>query len=89
LLVDGFYVATILKKQYPELYEILSSVPVPAHAAGEASSIYRPYPSSGYPVLRHDPCTKELIQVRWNNDDRSVMSHIEPDLVEKWYVPVL
>ncbi|KAF9453445.1 Trimethyllysine dioxygenase [Macrolepiota fuliginosa MF-IS2] len=85
LLVDGFYVAGILKELHPEFYEILSKVPVPAHAAGEASSIYRPSPPSGYPVLGHDPCTKELMQVRWNNDDRSVMRHLEPSLVEKWY----
>jgi len=86
LLVDGFYVASILKELYPEYYSILSRVPVPAHAAGEASSIYRPSPLSGYPILGLDPHTNELVQVRWNNDDRSVMNYLEPDLVEKWYV---
>lgn len=85
LLADGFYVASILKELHPEYYDILSRVSVPAHAAGEASSIYYPSPRSGYPVLGHDPCTRELVQVRWNNDDRSVMNHLEPDLVEKWY----
>jgi len=25
------------------------------------------------------------VQVRWNNDDRSVMSHLLPDEVEEWY----
>jgi trimethyllysine dioxygenase len=84
-LVDGFYVASILKELHPEYYEILSRVPVPAHAAGEASSIYRPSPPSGYPVLGQDPWTKELVQVRWNNDDRSVLNRLEPDVVEKWY----
>lgn len=84
--MDGFYVASILKQKHPESYEILSRVPVPAHAAGESSSIYRPSPPSGYPVLGHDPWTKELVQIRWNNDDRSVLIHLEPDLVEKWYV---
>lgn len=84
MLVDGFYVANIIKELYPESYELLSKVPVPAHAAGEASSIYRPSPPSGYPVLGHDSSTGELVQVRWNNDDRSVMNHLEPHLVEKW-----
>jgi trimethyllysine dioxygenase len=37
-------------------------------------------------VLGHDELTGELTQVRWNNDDRSVMSHLEPGLVEDWYV---
>ncbi|KXN91691.1 Trimethyllysine dioxygenase [Leucoagaricus sp. SymC.cos] len=85
LLVDGFYVATILKELHPEYYDILSSVLVPAHAAGEPSSLYRPSPPSGYPVLRRDRCTNELVQVRWNNDDRSVMNHLQPESVEKWY----
>jgi len=29
--------------------------------------------------------TGELYQVRWNNDDRSVMDHLDPTVVEKWY----
>ncbi|KAG5634902.1 hypothetical protein H0H81_000373 [Sphagnurus paluster] len=85
LLVDGFYAASILKELHPEAYDILSKVHVPAHAAGEASAIYRPNPSSGYPVLGHDAVTGELTQVRWNNDDRSVMNRLEPQLVDEWY----
>ncbi|KAH7884549.1 Trimethyllysine dioxygenase [Phlebopus sp. FC_14] len=85
LLVDGFYVASILKELHPELHAILSHVPIPAHAAGEPTALYRPSPPSGYPTLRHDGLTGELAQVRWNNDDRSVMSHIDPSMVEDWY----
>lgn len=84
LLVDGFYVASILKDLHPDIYYTLSNVPVPAHAAGETASLYRPFPPSGYPVLSHDPVTGELSQVRWNNDDRSVMSHLKPSEVEAW-----
>ncbi|KAF9000634.1 hypothetical protein BDQ17DRAFT_1359265 [Cyathus striatus] len=72
LLVDGFYVASILNELNPEAYELLSKIPIPAHAAGELSALYRPSPPSGYPV-------------RWNNDDRSVMNHLDGDVVEKWY----
>ncbi|EAU85593.1 mitochondrial protein [Coprinopsis cinerea okayama7 len=85
LLVDGFYVASILKELNPSAYRLLSTIPVPAHAAGEPDCLYRPSPFVGYPTLGHDPWTKELVQVRWNNDDRSVMSHLEPSLVEEWY----
>ncbi|GLB40713.1 putative protein of unknown function (DUF971) [Lyophyllum shimeji] len=85
LLVDGFYAASILKELYPDAYDVLSNVRVPAHAAGEPSALYRPSPPSGYPVLSHDPVSGELTQVRWNNDDRSVMSHLGPQLVEEWY----
>jgi len=85
LLVDGFYAASILKELHPEAYAILSQVPVPAHAAGEPSSLYSPSPRSGHPVLGHDTVSGELVQVRWNNDDRSVMNFLQPDLVEEWY----
>ncbi|CAK5271049.1 unnamed protein product [Mycena citricolor] len=85
LLVDGFYVASILKELHPEAHQILSSTPIPAHAAGEANEFYQPSPPSGYPVLSHDSVTGELVQVRWNNDDRSVMNHLDPYLVEAWY----
>ena len=84
LLVDGFYVASIFKELHPESYDLLSRIPVPAHSAGESTALYSPSPPSGYPVLGHDPLTGELTQVRWNNDDRSVMNHLQPDLVEKW-----
>ncbi|KAG5340375.1 hypothetical protein C0989_001969 [Termitomyces sp. Mn162] len=85
LLVDGFYAASILKDVHPEAYEVLSKVRIASHAAGEPSVTYQPYPLTGYPVLGHDPVTGELIQVRWNNDDRSVMSHLDPHLVDEWF----
>lgn len=84
MLVDGFYVASILKELYPTAYELLANVRVPSHAAGEPSALYTPTPRSGYPVLRHQE--GELTQVRWNNDDRSVMNHLEPSVVEEWHV---
>jgi trimethyllysine dioxygenase len=74
-----------LKAHHPESYSLLSNIPVPAHAAGDDEAIYQASPKSGYPVLNHDPVTKELYQVRWNNDDRSVMDHLDPEIVEKWY----
>ncbi|KAL1733750.1 hypothetical protein EV714DRAFT_203618 [Schizophyllum commune] len=88
LLVDGFYVASILKELHPEAYELLSTIPIPAHAAGEAGSLYRPSPPGGYPVLNHDRVSGALAQVRWNNDDRSTMSHLDPYIVEDWYAAI-
>ncbi|KZP27449.1 Trimethyllysine dioxygenase [Athelia psychrophila] len=85
LLVDGFYVASIMKELHPEVYETLSRVSVPSHAAGEASEFFRPSPASGFPVLSHDNVTGELTKVRWNNDDRSVMNALEPSAVDEWY----
>ncbi|KIP10456.1 hypothetical protein PHLGIDRAFT_84951 [Phlebiopsis gigantea 11061_1 CR5-6] len=83
LLVDGFYVASILRELYPQAYETLSRIGVPAHAAGEAGSIYTPFPERGYPVLRQQG--NELVQIRWNNDDRSVMDHLTAAEMEEWY----
>ncbi|KAG6828647.1 hypothetical protein H0H92_007161 [Tricholoma furcatifolium] len=85
LLVDGFYAASILKDVHPEAYELLSKIHIPAHAAGDSSVTYRPHPHTGYPVLGHETLTGELIQVRWNNDDRSVMNNLDPHLVDGWY----
>jgi len=72
-----------MKELHPEAYDLLSRVRVPAHAAGEPGALYTPFPESGYPVLGHD--ADELVQVRWNNDDRSVMRGLKADAVEEWY----
>ncbi|KAH9846230.1 mitochondrial protein [Lenzites betulinus] len=82
LLVDGFYVASILKELHPEAYELLSTVPVPTHAAGEPDALFTPS-TRDTPVLKHEE--DALVQVRWNNDDRSVLRDLRPDQVEAWY----
>ncbi|KAI0261536.1 mitochondrial protein [Gloeopeniophorella convolvens] len=68
LLVDGFYAASILRELYPDAYRLLSSVPVSAHAAGEADILYR----ATHPPLEHD-AAGVLRTVRWNSDDRSAL----------------
>ncbi|EKM58474.1 uncharacterized protein PHACADRAFT_252822 [Phanerochaete carnosa HHB-10118-sp] len=83
LLVDGFYVASILKELYPKAYDTLSRIGVPAHAAGEPGSVYTLFPVTGYPILRHHG--DELVQVRWNNDDRSTMDHLTASEMDEWY----
>lgn len=84
LLVDGFYAASLLRELHPESYDVLARVPVSAHAAGEHAVLYKPGPPCGFPVLQHDSATEELVHVRWNNADRSVMSHLQPEKVEIW-----
>lgn len=84
-----------MKELHPKAYDLLSGVRVPAHAAGEPGALYTPFPSSGYPVLGHEGMESagggeggsrgELVQVRWNNDDRSVMRGLKADVVEEWY----
>ncbi|KAI9882369.1 MAG: hypothetical protein M1823_005883 [Watsoniomyces obsoletus] len=84
LLVDGFRAAMELKKRAPEAYHVLSRFQVPSHASGNDGLSIRPF--APFPVLNHDPVTGELVQVRWNNDDRDVLPHGDKyrDL-EKWY----
>ena len=80
LLVDGFRAAEILKHEEPYAYSILSTHRVPTHASGNEGISIRPtYP---FPVLNFAPETGELIQVRWNNDDRA---RIDPRMAEAWY----
>lgn len=83
LLVDGFEAARLLKEVDPKAYETLSHIGIPAHAAGEEAVCITP--SKPFPVLNHD-CNGNLIQIRWNNDDRSVMDKWEsPDQVDEFY----
>jgi trimethyllysine dioxygenase len=71
LLVDGFYVASILRDLYPDAYGLLSTVPIPFHAAGESGSLYR----ASHTPFEHDTAGN-LRAVRWNNDDRSVLRNV-------------
>ncbi|KAJ3294844.1 hypothetical protein HDU79_010352 [Rhizoclosmatium sp. JEL0117] len=71
--VDGFNAAAELKRTYPEYYKLLTEVPVPTHSAGDPKVVIAPSPRA-YPILNIDPLTKQLYQVRWNNDDRSVLN---------------
>ncbi|ODQ65581.1 putative gamma-butyrobetaine hydroxylase [Nadsonia fulvescens var. elongata DSM 6958] len=72
-LVDGFYAAGLLRQESPQAYNVLSRVGIPAHSAGEDGVCI--VPSYPRPVFEHHPVSGELVQVRWNNDDRSVMDN--------------
>ena len=71
LLVDGFHCAAQLRKENPEAYEILAKTPVNWHASGNEGITITP--ATKFPVLNHDAETGELVQLRWNNDDRASM----------------
>lgn len=82
-LVDAFNCAEILKKEDPASYELLTRIPVPAHSAGEEKVCIQP--DIAQPVLKLDGNGK-LIQVRWNQSDRSCMDKwVEPRDVPKFY----
>jgi len=86
LLVDGFYAASVLKEINPSAFEILSRVRMQAHSAGDDKTFYKAGPTSeGYPLLTVDHKTGQLCQVRYNNDDRSVVTDLQGCEVEEWY----
>ncbi|KAK4055897.1 hypothetical protein OIO90_003154 [Microbotryomycetes sp. JL221] len=94
LLVDGFNAAQQLKNTRPDVYELFSNLPIPAHASGTGTEsipsgvFMKPLATSGLPVLTHDVDTGELLQIRWNNDDRAVIGKSKSwtkDTIEQWY----
>jgi hypothetical protein len=80
LLVDGFYIASILHDLHPDAYRLLSTVPIPAHAAGEPWILYR----AAHTPLEHD-AVGNLKAVRWNNDDRSGLRDITHEDIPRLY----
>jgi trimethyllysine dioxygenase len=84
LLVDGFHCAKVLKEKHPQSYKTLSEIGVPSHSAGDVATHIVPSPRRN-PILNIDPNTQELVQIRFNNDDRSTLDHLEPDQVEAFY----
>ncbi|TIA88745.1 hypothetical protein E3P99_02425 [Wallemia hederae] len=85
LFIDGFHCANILKNIDIDAFNTLSTVPIPSHAVGSEDAIMKPAQQSGYPIINLDNITGELLQIRYNNDDRSVLNHLTPDQVEAFY----
>lgn len=82
-LVDAFQCAEQLKKTDRESYDLLTRIPVPAHSAGEEKVCIQP--DIPQPVFKLD-LQGNLIQVRWNQSDRSCMDSWEnPEDVPKFY----
>lgn len=68
LLSDGLQAANQLKTQHPVFYELLNTLPVPAHASGGDDARFSPMVQR--PILEHDTFGK-LVCIRYNNDDRA------------------
>ncbi|CCE81775.1 Piso0_002447 [Millerozyma farinosa CBS 7064] len=82
-LVDAFQCAMKMKREHPEHFDILTKIPVDAHSAGEDNVCIQP--DIPQPIFKLDN-EGELIQVRWNQSDRSTMSNwSSPDDVPKFY----
>ena len=82
-LVDAFQCAEKLRNNDPESYHLLTKIPVRAHSAGEEKVCIQP--DIPQPVFKLD-LDGQLIQVRWNQSDRSCMDiWDDPDDVPKFY----
>ncbi|WFD38282.1 trimethyllysine dioxygenase [Malassezia japonica] len=84
LLVDGFYAAQQLHARHPELYNVLRTTRLRGHSAGDEDTLILPLLPSGYTVFEHDPLSNDLVLVRYNNSDRSVLQ-VDEDKVEAVY----
>lgn len=72
LYVDGFNCAAQLKKKDPKAYHTLSTSLISSHSSGDKSTIIKP--ATPFHILNHHPVTRRLHQIRWNNDDRDVLT---------------
>lgn len=84
ILCDGWKVASTLKANHPELFFLLSSVPIPSeyiHRGCKRDTHY----STTDTILKHCPLTKELVQIRYNTYDRAPMDSVAPELLSQFY----
>jgi trimethyllysine dioxygenase len=83
LLVDGFAAAERLRDESPEAFRVLSTMKIRSHASGGGINVM---PAERFPVIRLDSAG-ELMQIRWNNDDRATFSAAEysAEEIEGWY----
>ncbi|KAL1958221.1 hypothetical protein VTO42DRAFT_4729 [Malbranchea cinnamomea] len=83
LLVDAFEAARILYEEDIEAYKLLTLPVLTSHASGNEDVCIQP--SVPFPVLYHHPVTGDLLQVRWNNDDRAAKMYTTPEATDLWY----
>ncbi|KAI8623827.1 trimethyllysine dioxygenase [Xylariaceae sp. FL1651] len=83
LLVDGFYAAEILRREHPDLFDILACVNLPWHASGNEGITISP--DKMYPVLEYDSSKAVMHRIRWNNDDRGVVPFGAKYTPAEWY----
>lgn len=74
VLVDGFNIARKIKGAHPDVYDTLSTIPVPGQYIGDGA-----YLVAQRPVFRHDASGK-LVQVSFNNHDRAPFVLPEPQM---------
>jgi trimethyllysine dioxygenase len=83
IYIDGFNAALQLKQQDLKSYKTLSTIPLKFHCAGDENVFITPTPNLNT-ILKHDE-NNQLIQIRFNNTDRSIINHLTANQVQDFY----
>lgn len=78
--VDGLYCALELKRRYPKAFETLTKVHVPAEYIENGQ-----HHKHSAPIIRLDPNTNEIIQLRLNIYDRAVFNTLPQHEMSQFY----
>ncbi|TMW54917.1 hypothetical protein DOY81_000150 [Sarcophaga bullata] len=78
--VDGLHCAIELKRRNPKAFEMLTKVPVPAEYIEDGQ-----YHTHSAPLIRLDPTTHEIIQLRLNVYDRAVFNTLPQNQMGEFY----
>lgn len=77
-IVDAFKCAKDFQREFPEEYQTLSTTEIECHSLGDVHLVQRK------PVFIHDS-QDDLVQVSWNNSDRSTNYHLDIPTLKKLY----
>ncbi|XP_075150971.1 trimethyllysine dioxygenase, mitochondrial-like [Haematobia irritans] len=78
--IDGYHVAEMLRRRNPKAFEILSTVHVPAEFFDKDEG-HR----FSAPIIRVDPLTQKVYQIRLNLYDRSVFDTLPQTMMRDFY----
>ncbi|XP_043913596.1 trimethyllysine dioxygenase, mitochondrial isoform X2 [Protopterus annectens] len=84
LLVDGFNAAERLREEFPEDFELLSTIPV-RHEFIESVGGFQNHMVAVGPLLNVYSWNKELYMMRYNNYDRTPLNIVAYDIIKRWY----
>lgn len=79
-LVDGLQIALELKRQFPRAYELLTSVQVPSEYIEPGQHHF-----FTAPIIRTDPITGQIIQLRLNVYDRAGLNTLPQSEMSEFY----
>lgn len=90
LLIDGYRAAEILRSESPDAFNDLCNIRINAHCSGnEGISIM---PSQKFPVFvtknASSEAPAEVMQIRWNNDDRATLPADDSSKYSRFYAAV-